>query len=273
MKKKILQSVLTFSVLIFAFSYAHAETILFVSPTRVNLDEKHKVEVMNLSNLSDIPRRYKISLEEYAMSEKGVTVLTSNFPYSAKKLIRFYPREVVIQPGQRQAVRVMAKIPSDLPDGQYHVHIKFFEDGKADEGGDQKEPNKTSIKVGMAYSAVMPITVSKGTIDTQVNWVDPKISYDDNNKIYRIDMELTRSGNGQGVAFSDVFYVAPDGTETQVGNRRTHYIYREIDKRNANIQFNLPEGASNAGKIKLRLLTSAKGIKPQPVNEMLLSIP
>ena len=271
-------TILTLAVIgIVSVPVAKAETVLFVSPTRVYLNERHKVEIMNLSNMSDRARHYRVSVEEYTMTEQGVTKLQPDFPYSAKKMIRFYPRDVTIQPGERQAVRVMAKIPADTPDGEYHAHIKFFEDGKVPDD-DTNAPgmadgeNKSQMRVTMAYSAVMPITVTKGTIDTKIDMQDAKIAWDAQAKMYRIDLTLLRSGNGQGVALFDVVYAPPGSKETTLGNRRTFYIYREIDKRAGKILFSLPEGASG-GQVKLRLFQGATEQKPVPVKEVVLAIP
>jgi len=280
---KIFIQFLTFATCLFLSFAAYANTVLFVSPTRVNLDERRKVEVMNLSNLSDVPRHYIISVEEYAMNEKGVTGPKPDFPFSAKKMIRFFPREVTIQPGERQAVRVMAKIPADTPDGQYHAHIKFFEDGKVPEKDMQEfrdkqknsnaNENKSEVRVTMTYSALMPIIITRGKIDTQIDWAEHAISWDDKIKSYKIDMKLLRSGNGQGVAYADVLYIPPGGGEpVQLGNRRTFYIYREIDKRDGQILFTLPEGKSG-GQIKLRLLQGLHKEKPVPLKETVLAIP
>lgn len=255
-----------------------AAEILFVSPTRVNLDEKNKVTVMNVTNMSNIDRTYTVGVKDIIMLEKGVTQAVEGFDYSAKKMLRFFPRQFTVPAGQKQSIRIMAKIPADTPDGQYHSHVFFLEDGakQAKPPADLAAGSGQAItSVPLAYSVMMPVTLSKGTIDTKVNWIDPKISKSvkpgAKSNTYTISMQLTRSGNGQGIAYFDVIYTPSTGEAVQIGKRRTAYIYREIDKRDYKFDFSLPEGISG-GNVQLRLLTGDKS-KPTLIQETSLSIP
>jgi len=54
-------------------STSYADKILFFSPTRVLLNDNDKVEVINISNLSEIARAYKISFQDLVMTEDGIT--------------------------------------------------------------------------------------------------------------------------------------------------------------------------------------------------------
>ncbi|PZP57481.1 MAG: hypothetical protein DI586_00150 [Micavibrio aeruginosavorus] len=253
---------------------AFASEILFVSPTRVNLSEKSKVAVMNVTNMSNLDRTYTVGVKDIIMLEKGVTQTVDNFDYSAKKMLRFFPRQFTIPAGQKQSVRIMAKMPADTPDGQYHSHVYFLEDStkqsKPEVEGLAVASGQAVTSVPLAYSVMMPVTLSKGKVETSVNWIDPKISKSvkpgAQPGTYTVSMQLTRSGNGQGVAFFDVLY-----DSKQIGKRRTAYIYREIDKRDYKFDFKLPEGIQG-GKIQLRLLTGEKS-KPDLVQETSLSIP
>lgn len=253
------------------FHPAAAESKMFLSPTRVNLDERHKVETINISNVTDTPHSYKVSVKDLVMTEKGVTVPSDHSEFSAKKMVRYFPREFSVQPGQHQTVRVMAKIPADTPDGDYHSHIEFFEDvaTTTDQSGGEA---KTSVKAAFSYSTLIPITVSKGAVDTKIGWTQPGITRSAKPGDYKIQFQLTREGNGQGTAYIDVFYIAPSGEATQIGKRRTAYIYREISKKDYAFDAGLPPGASPGGKIKLSLLNGDK-TNPTQVSEASLALP
>lgn len=192
-------------------------------------------------------------------------------------MIRFFPREFTVEPGKRQAIRIMARIPPETPDGQYHAHIHFFEDDKKQEENraNAQGQGKATMRVNLAYSALMPVTIGKGVQESTINWINPKIARSAKPGVkpgtYNITMQLTRSGNSQGVAYLDAIYVPPGGESVQLGKRRTAYIYREIDKRNYNFDVTLPEGMSG-GNLKLRLLSGDK-TKPTLINEATLSIP
>jgi hypothetical protein len=200
-----------------------------------------------------------------------MTAPKENFPYSAKKLVRFFPREFTIVPGQSQVIRVMARIPADTPDGQYHVHIKFFED--AQEQGAPPQGAGASIHAPLAYSTLLPITVSKGNIDTKIGWTDQSLTKGKAPGTYHFSTKLSRSGNGQGNAYFDVMYVpASGGKPVQIGNRRTSYIYRELDALDFHYDFPLPEGVPPSGQIKFILL-SGDSANPTLVDEKSFAIP
>jgi len=38
------------------------------------------------------------------------------------------PREFTLKPGERQTVRIMARIGSNVAEGDYHTHVRFLED-------------------------------------------------------------------------------------------------------------------------------------------------
>lgn len=270
MKSKFLILILVL-LMMTGYSVAYAATILFVSPTRINLNERHKVEIINVSNTSDVSRTYKISLQDLAMTEKGTTTLSDNFPYSAKKMVRFFPREFTIAPGQSQVIRVMARISADTPDGEYHVHIKFFEDGKA-QGAPPESAQGVSMRASMAYSTMLPITISKGKIETQIGWTGPEVTKSTTPGNYHFKTMLTRSGNGQGRAYLDMIYVPASGQEIQIGKRRLSYVYREIDKVNYAFDFKLPKDMPPSGQIKFRLL-NGDSANPTLVDEKSLAIP
>ncbi len=276
--KKQRNYLLLFWVQIFAFftlaTSGFAAEVLFVSPTRVNLNEQNKVVVMNVTNMSDIDRTYSVGVKDIVMLEKGVTQAVDSFPYSAKKMLRFFPRQFTVPAGQKQSIRIMAKIPADTPDGDYHSHIYFLEDStkqsKPETQGLSAGSGQAITSVPLAYSVMMPVTLRKGNVETSVNWVDPKIAISKKAgrppNTYTISMDLIRSGNGQGAAYIEVMY-----NGKQIGKRRTAYIYREIDKRNYSFDVTIPDAVSG-GPVQLRLMTGEK-TKPTPVGETTLAIP
>jgi len=129
MTKKLLHAL---AITVFCFGLmpvlAHADKVLFFTPTRVVLNDTDKVEVMNITNLSQITRAYKISFQDQVMTYEGYTTSVDNFEYSAKRMLRFVPREFTLEPGERQTVRIMTRIRPDTKEGEYHTHVRFLED-------------------------------------------------------------------------------------------------------------------------------------------------
>ena len=100
---------------------------LLVAPTRVVLDGRKGAEVI-LNNIGDEPATYRISVEFRRMTPDGGLVDVAE-PTAEDKLaedmIVYAPRRVTLAPHQPQSIRVSARAPQGLPDGEYRVHLLF----------------------------------------------------------------------------------------------------------------------------------------------------
>ena len=250
-----------------------AEKVMFFTPTRVLLDDKKRVEVMNISNLSNITRAYKISFQDQVMTYDGVTTSVDNFEYSAKRMLRFVPREFTLAPGERQTVRIMSRLRPDTQAGDYHTHIRFLEDvSKRKENNPPQADQAASISAPLAYEALIPAIVSHGRVESSIGLKSAGITNVAGAGNYKVDLILTRSGNGQGVAYVDTHYVAPNGTMTALTPRRTVYLYREIDERVKDYEFSIDADLPPGGGVKVTLYDSPSS-DAVAVDETLLQLP
>lgn len=252
--------------------FSYADKVLFFTPTRVLLNDDKKVEVMNISNLSGIARAYKVTFQDQVMTAEGYTTPVDNFEFSAKRLLRFVPREFVLQPGDRQTIRIMSRLRPDTADGEYHTHIRFLEDvSRRNEINPERQQGEATIAAPLAYEALIPAVISHGSVKTTMDIKDAKISKAANGE-YAISLMLTRQGNGQGVAHVVTQYVAPDGSVTTVTPRRTVYIYRETNARKKDYNFTLPADLPKGGKLQITLHDSK--IKDAPtLKKITLALP
>ena len=250
-KTKYIFALIAFVISLFpALSYA--EKVLFFTPTRVLLNDNKNVEVMNITNLSDITRTYNISFQDQVMTYQGFTTPVDNFEHSAKRLLRFVPRDFTLAPGERQTIRIMSRLRPETQNGEYHTHIRFLEDvSKRHENNPPKPNQNATISAPLAYEALIPIILSHGDVSTSVGVKDVKISKNPDNGNYKIDLVLTREGNGQGIAYVDTHYIGPDGESKTVTPRRTVYLYREINERIKDYEFAVPQDLPKGGSLKV----------------------
>jgi len=267
---------LIFSVLalIIFSSAAYANGGLFFAPTRVNLSDKNPVSEIRVTNTSSIAKAYTLELHDMVMTEEGKTARVDSFDYSAKRMIRFVPRQFDLQPGQKQTIRLMSRIPSETPDGEFHTHMEFLENVSRRQILNQEEGVDSRAKMmgEVSYATSIPLTLSKGDIVTNLDITDLALQRDEKGKP-SLSMVVRRSGNGQGNALIETDYIAPDGTVTKAGVRRKVYVYREIDARNHSFVLELLEGVTlqKGGMIKLRLFNKDKSEK-DPVRELTLAV-
>ncbi len=267
-------SCLLVSFLIIPFRIVNADTILFFAPTRIDLSDENPIGEIRLSNTSDITRSYSIALRDFIMTEEGVTALVENFDYSARRMVRYVPRQFELAPGGKQIVRIMARFPPGTEDGTFHSHLEFLEDVSRRNELNQTDGQKSRARMmaQIAYSTAIPVTITKGVISTTLDIVDARLDRDDQGKPV-ILMGITRSGNGQGNVFLEADYIAPDGTITKAATRRTIYVYREIDERKHSLLLELLDETlfQKGGAIQLRLFNRDVS-ENDPVKELTIPI-
>jgi hypothetical protein len=103
---------------------------ILVAPHAVFMDHRSRTGQVFLVNTGDTPEEVAIDLKYgYPATDSSGTIYIklidqpdSTEP-SAAGWVKAYPRRAVLAPGQRQVVRLLAKPPAGLPDGEYWSRI------------------------------------------------------------------------------------------------------------------------------------------------------
>lgn len=87
---------------------------------------------------------------------------------SAAAWIRAFPRRLTVGPGERQAVRLLASPPPDLPDGEYWARLAFT--AKAGEVPVAGITDTARIRVGLDLQvrSIIGLWYRKGTVRTSI---------------------------------------------------------------------------------------------------------
>ena len=252
---------------------AMAGEILFITPTRINLSDEKRVQEIRITNLSKLGLSYTLTPTDLIMDDKGLTQVVDTFDYSAKRMFRFVPRTFDLQPQETQIVRIMARFPANIEDGDYHSHIEFRENiSKRPELNSPDGDSISAMQAHLSYAAGVPVTVTKGEVSVEVGARDARLITKENGKQF-ISLILERSGNGQGQANIDTLYQAPDGTTTfNAASRHKVQIYRERDWRPFEYLITPPEGQNlePGGTLKISVRNPRKSDEEPPV---VLTIP
>jgi P pilus assembly chaperone PapD len=105
---------------------ARADLMLY--PTRLVFDKNQRAMQVDLINNGAEAATYRISLVNRRMSDTGeLREIDTPLPGElfASELVQFSPRQVTLQPGTSQTVRVMIRKPADLAAGEYRSHLHF----------------------------------------------------------------------------------------------------------------------------------------------------
>jgi P pilus assembly chaperone PapD len=141
---------------------------LLVAPTRLVLDGHKGAEII-LNNIGDEPATYRVSIEFRRMTEGGdlVDVTTpTDLDKKAEDMIVYAPRKVVLAPHEPQAIRIVARAPQGLPDGEYRVHLLFRAipppNPIVQPSGEQ--PKGVQFKLTPVYGVTIPVIVRLGNL-------------------------------------------------------------------------------------------------------------
>jgi hypothetical protein len=113
---------------------------VLVTPTRVEFKGNKRFDVMSVMNTGADTGTYRLTFHHYMMRKDGHLELTAA-PDSgtrfADSLLRFFPKQVTLGPGQSQTIRIQVSKPPGLEPGEYRTHVGF-----------------TNIRSGTAHSAL-----------------------------------------------------------------------------------------------------------------------
>ncbi len=228
-----------------------AQGDLLVAPTRVILDGARGTEVI-LSNIGSEEATYRIGLELRRMTENGrlepvESTEASDTENAALEMIRYAPRRITLPPGQPQAVRLAARPGSDLPDGEYRVHMSFKAIPKVREvtEGEPSTASGVSIQLTPIYGVTIPIIVRHGRVEAQVAITQPRVEQSEDGPV----LALTMSRNGESSTFGEL-RVTKAGVDEPLVISRGLAIYPEIGTREVRIPISAEQAASINGQLR-----------------------
>ncbi|MFV0643479.1 MAG: molecular chaperone [Sphingomonadaceae bacterium] len=211
---------------------ASAQGDLLIAPTRVVMDGRRSTEVI-LSNIGADEAVYRIELTLRRMNSDGsLSEIPEGEETDAEKqaleMIRYAPRRMTLPPGQPQAVRISARPPADMPDGEYRVHMSFKAIPRprpltAEDSG----TNGVSVRLIPVYGVTIPVIVRKGPVEADITLSEARIARSGKGGD-ELHFHLTRSGTAS--AYGEIAVMKPDSTEILYSVRGLA-IYPELDAR------------------------------------------
>jgi len=207
---------------------------LLVAPTRLVLDGRKGAEII-LNNIGDEPATYRISVEFRRMTEKGELVevaAPSATDKAAEDMIVYAPRKVTLAPHEPQAIRIVARAPQGLPDGEYRVHMLFRAIPPAtpvvQPAGEQ--PKGVQFQLTPVYGVTIPVIVRLGNLDASAGIANVQLERRDGGAA--VGLDLTRIGTRS--TYGEV-RVLKAGVKDPVAIQKGVAVYTEIGKRHVSI--------------------------------------
>jgi hypothetical protein len=171
---------------------------VLVSPHHVFIDARSRTGMLHLINSGTTPEEVSIELKfgyPDTDSAGGIHVRLIDQPGpehpSAARWIRAFPRRVVVPPGGRQIVRLLAEPPAGLPEGEYWSRMIVTSRGA--QVGVAGADTVVRAGVSLVVSTVLAVTYRSGAVRTGVALTDFQSSVESDSLV--IWLGLRREGN------------------------------------------------------------------------------
>ena len=204
---------------------------LLVAPTRIILDGRKGTEII-LNNIGEEPATYRVSVEFRRMLEDG-SLEDVKDPSAAEKLaeemIIYAPRRVTLAPREPQAIRIAARAPQGIADGEYRIHLLFRAVPPPEPVVSEaaaKQVKGVSFQLRPIYGVTIPVIVRLGNLQATAGISDVQI--DKSAAGRAISLELSRSGTRS--TFGEV-RVLKRGVKDPIALQRAVAVYTEVGKR------------------------------------------
>jgi P pilus assembly chaperone PapD len=207
---------------------------LLVAPTRIVLDGRKGAEII-LNNIAEDTAVYRVSIEFRRMTEDGGLV-DVNEPTAEDKtaadMIVYAPRRVTLAPHQPQAIRIAARPPQGLPDGENRVHLLFraVPPPTPVAPATGEAPKGLRFQLTPVYGVTIPVIVRLGNLQATAGIAN--VHLDTRNGRPAVALDLSRSG--QRSTFGEIRVLRP-GVKAPIALQKAVAVYREIGVRHVSV--------------------------------------
>lgn len=223
---------------------------LLVAPTRVVLNGSRGTEII-LNNIGDDVATYRISAELRRMTPEGKLVdveLPNDREKLAQEMILYAPRKVTLPPNQPQAIRLSARAPAGLPDGEYRVHMLFraIPDAQPVAAPAQKTEG-VSFQLRPIYGVTIPIIVRYGNLEAKAALSNVRKVMDGGRPAIALD--ISRDGNRSTFGEIKVFKA---GSATPIAMAGGIAVYTEVGQRTVTVPIDPAQLANASGQVTVQ---------------------
>jgi hypothetical protein len=198
------------------------------------LDGRKASEIV-LNNVGDEPATYRISVEFRRMTSDGdFTEVTE--PNAEEKaaadMIVYAPRRVTLAPHEPQSIRIAARPPQGLPDGEYRVHLLFraVPPPNPVAAPTAEPPKGVHLRLIPIYGVTIPVIVRLGNLQATAGISNVRLEKKGGKPAVALDLSRT----GSRSTFGEVRVLKP-GVKDPIAINRTVAVYTEINTRHVSI--------------------------------------
>jgi len=245
--------------LIVAFSASYPASIVWaqggltVTPTRVFFEGRKRSDKVTLINTSSIAATYRVSFKNMRMLENGSyedIEEPGQGELFADPMIRYSPRQVTLEPGASQIIRLLLRKPANLAEGEYRSHLMFrtlpSETAEEDIEKPVLEEGELQIQIRTLFAITIPVIARHGELTSTMTLSDLKLDLpEDTNSAPTLFLRLSRSGNKSVYGDIIVTFVPNSGElESRVGLIRGLGVLSPYPTRTVLLALRIPDGVN-----------------------------
>jgi P pilus assembly chaperone PapD len=222
---------------------------LLVAPTRVVLDSRRGTEVI-LNNIGDEVATYRVTAELRRMTPDGKLVdveAPNDREKAAQEMLLYAPRRVTLPPNQPQAIRLSARAPAGLPDGEYRVHMLFRAVPPPRPLAAPQKVEGVAFALTPIYGVTIPVIVRLGNL--QAKAAVSNVRKVDASGKPAIALDISRSGDRS--TFGDI-RVLKAGVANPIALLRGIAVYTEIGERSVVVPIDADQLANANGPVTVQ---------------------
>ena len=236
---------------------------LLVAPTRIVLNGSRGTELV-LNNIGDDVATYRISVELRRMNGDGALedVATANDrEKAAQAMILYAPRRVTLPPNQPQTIRIAARAPKGLADGEYRAHLLFRAVPPPRPVAPKQQVKGIAFELIPIYGVTIPVVIRMGNLQAKVGIANVALTRQDGKPA--VSLELVRAGDRS--VFGDV-RVFKAGVKEPIAIQRGVAVYTEIGTRKMVIPIAEQYAAAASGPVTVDFVETTE-TGPLPLAE------
>ncbi|MDR9438014.1 MAG: hypothetical protein RI841_00720 [Halomonas sp.] len=238
----------TLCALLLMLPASHALAQLMLYPTRIVFEGNQRSAQLELINNGTESATYRISLVNRRMSETGefseIAALLPGEQF-ADTLLQYSPRQVTLEPGAGQAVRIMVRKPSELATGEYRSHLLFAQQPETSERRSIESGSTADDEIGIQLTALVgasiPVIVRHGATDANVALTQLELQRSSSGAPL-LALQMQRSGTQSVYGDLTVSFTSRSGAEQVIGRANGVAVYTPNPLRRARIALQPPSG-------------------------------
>ncbi|MCH4564549.1 hypothetical protein MKP05_15710 [Halomonas sp. EGI 63088] len=239
----------TLCALLLVLPASHALAQLMLYPTRIVFEGNQRSAQLELINNGTESATYRISLVNRRMSATGgFSEVDEPLPGEqfADTLLRYSPRQVTLEPGAGQTVRIMVRKPADLAAGEYRSHLLFAQQPetrgrRSIETRGSAADEEIGIQLTALIGASIPVIVRHGGTDVSVSLTQLELQRSSNGAPL-LALQMERSGTQSVYGDLTVSFTPGGGAEQVIGRANGVAVYTPNPLRRARIALQPPSG-------------------------------